>query len=91
MSTCWKCGSATPEGVVECEDGCQPQALRELMALLPPPVPDHIKVQINLYMEAVAANQPKFNATVSRFLKMLEIITMQSGLHEFAKPKPLEE
>ena len=35
MNTCWKCGQELPEGQVECEDGCQPQALRELMAMSP--------------------------------------------------------
>jgi len=26
MSECWKCGKALPEGLVECEDGCEPTA-----------------------------------------------------------------
>ena len=35
--SCWKCGKTLPEGQVECEDGCQSQAYKELMALADPP------------------------------------------------------
>jgi len=51
-------------------------------------VPDHILVQVNLNLEAVAANPERFEAVMVIFLTMLEQITMKSGLHEFAKPKP---
>ena len=92
MSSCWKCGKELPEGQVECEYGCgeparklptfgEAAAQRQL-------VPDHILVQVNLNLEAIAANPQKFETALVAFMTMLEQITMKSGLVEFAKPKP---
>ena len=92
MSSCWKCGKELPEGQVECEYGC-PESARKLptfaeAAAQKQVMPDHILVQVNLNLEAIAANPQKFEAVMVIFLTALEQITMKSGLHEFAKPKP---
>ena len=87
MSSCWKCGRDLPEGQVECDIACQKEATSPASPRSGV-VPDNIVVQINLNMEAVTANPAKFEAVMVIFLTLLEQITMKSGLHEFAKPKP---
>ena len=98
MSSCWKCGRPLPEGQVECEDDCQPQAYRELMALKPKlPTfqesaaarrPESIMIQVNLNVAAIAANPARFDIVMLKFMQELERITMSSGLHEFTQNKP---
>jgi hypothetical protein len=95
MSTCWKCGQATPEGVVECEDGCQPQALRELMALADKPEPicfmdsaqPLLCLNIRLYLDPakVAADPAAHRAATLYFSELLGHAIVGSGLIDFLK------
>ena len=95
MSTCWKCGQATPEGVIECEDGCQPQALRELMALADKPEPIRfadlarpslcLTIQLYLDLAKVSADPAAHRAATLLFSELLGHAIVGSGLIDFLK------
>ena len=89
MSSCWKCGQKTPEGIVECDDGCRPQALRELMALADEAKPPQLCLTIQLFLDhvKVAGNPAGHHAATLRFSELLGAAIVESGLSEYIKAK----
>ena len=93
MSTCWKCGQPTPDGVVECEDGCQPQAYRELMALAKPPE-KILVMKFNIVPEPAVLADPKmnklFNEALAKFMVGIGKAFVDANMCQFCKRVDVE-